>query len=170
MLGGGGGGLDNLFFFCRKTILSHFTFYAIFNIKIKYWKVPLHLLVKWEVVSPNSSRWGQLESISIMDYPLFPCSDFVSQMWGGGGGVGVMFFSHFMLFPTFLEKNIWEYKTIISHLMFSSCFFLYAGNIEKCPVHLQLLVKWEAVSPNSRYIGNFIMRLEILKSASSLTG
>ena len=41
-----------------------------------------------------------------------------------------MFFSHFMLFPTFLEKKIWEYKTIISHLMFSSCFFLYAGNIE----------------------------------------
>ena len=81
-------------------------------------------------------------------YPLFPCSDFVSQMWGwfGGGGCnvfltfyaisnrgtvgiyihyilyslvlilylkcggglgggGVMFFSHFMLFPTFLEKK-----------------------------------------------------------------
>ena len=36
-------------------------------------------------------------------YPLFLCSDFVSQMWGGGG---VMFFSHFMLFPTFLEKNL----------------------------------------------------------------
>ena len=34
----------------------------------------------------------------------------------------VMFFSHFMLFPTFLEKIIWEYKTIISHLMFSSFF------------------------------------------------
>ena len=44
-----------------------------------------------------------------------------------------MFFSHFMLFPTFLEKKIWEYKIIISHLMFSSCFFLYAGNIVKCP-------------------------------------
>ena len=27
--------------------------------------MPLHLLVKWEVVSPNS-RWGQLESISII--------------------------------------------------------------------------------------------------------
>ena len=43
----------------KKTILSHFTFYAIFNIKKKYLKVPLHLLVKWEVVSPNS-REGQL--------------------------------------------------------------------------------------------------------------
>ena len=38
-------------------------------------------------------------------YPLFPCSDFVSQMWGWLGGGGVMFFSYFMLFPTFLEKN-----------------------------------------------------------------
>ena len=49
----------------------------------------------------------------------------------GGGGCNV--FSHFMLFPTFLENKIWEYKTITSHLMYSSCFFLYAGNIEKCP-------------------------------------
>ena len=60
------GGVD---FFLRKTIRSHFTFYAIFNIKKK--KVPLHLLVKWEVVSPNS-REGQLESISIISsIPLF---------------------------------------------------------------------------------------------------
>ena len=42
----GGGGGCGFFFFCRKTILSHFTFYAIFNIKKKL-KVPLHLLVKW---------------------------------------------------------------------------------------------------------------------------
>ena len=27
---------------------------------------------------------------------------------GGLGGGGVIFFSHFMLFPTFLEKQIWE--------------------------------------------------------------
>ena len=38
-------------------------------------------------------------------YPLFPCSDFVSQMWGWFGEGGVMFFSHFMLFSTFLEKK-----------------------------------------------------------------
>ena len=69
--GGGGGGVE--FFFFRKTILSHFTFYAIFNIKNKnnIEKCPLHLLLKWEVVSPNS-RWGQLESISIISsIPLF---------------------------------------------------------------------------------------------------
>ena len=125
--------------------------------------MPLHLLVKWEVVSPNS-REGQLESI----YPLYPlpCSDFVSQMWGGGG---VMSFSHFMLFPTFLEKKIWEYKPIISHLMFSSCFFLYAGNIEKFPFTYSnwLNGRWFLQIVD---IGHFIMRLEILKSAPSLTG
>ena len=99
------------------------------------------------MVSPNS-RWGQLESISII-YPLFLCSDFVSKIWGGLGGGGVMFFSHFMLFPTFLEKKS-GYKPIISHLMFSSCFFCMLQNI-KVPLHLQLLVKWEVVSPNSRY-------------------
>ena len=38
-------------------------------------------------------------------YPLFPCSDFVSQMWGGLGRGGVMFFLHFMLFTTFLDNK-----------------------------------------------------------------
>ena len=141
---GGGRGCG---FFFRKTILSHFMFYAIFN----------------KVVSPNNWNLYPL-------YFLFPCSDFVSQMWGWfGGGGGVMFFSHFMLFPTFLEKTIWEYKPIISHLMFSSCFFLYAGNIEKCPFTYSYWL-------NGRWflqivdIGHFIMRLEIFKSAPSLTG
>ena len=65
--------------------------------------MPLHLLVKWEVVSPNS-RWGQLESISIISsIPLF-CFCISNVGWFGGGG-GVMFFSHFMLFPTFLENK-----------------------------------------------------------------
>ena len=79
-----------------------------------------------------------------------------------------MFFSHFMLFATFLAKKIWKYKTIISHLMFSSC-FLYAGNIVKCPFTYSYWL-------NSRWflqivdVGNFIMILEILKSAPSLTG
>ena len=107
----------------------------LFSTLTKYSKVPLLLLVKWEVVSPNS-REGQLESISIISsIPLF---------W-------VMFFSHFMLFPTFLEKQIWEYKAIISHLMFYSCFFCMLEKYCKVPLHLQLLVKWEVVSPNSRY-------------------
>ena len=155
-------------FFFKNSFSFHILCYFQ-NIK-KYWKVPLHLLVKWEVISPNS-RWGQLESISIISsIPLFWfCIWNVGVVWGGGGCV--MFFSHFMLFPTFIEKKIWEYQTIISHLMFSSCFFLYAGNIEKCPFTYSYMY-WL----NGRWflrivdIGNFIMRLEILKSAPSLTG
>ena len=64
-----------------KTIISHFTFYAIFNIKKKYWKVPLHLLVKWEVVTPNS-REGQFESISI--YILYSLVLILYLKCGGG--------------------------------------------------------------------------------------
>ena len=51
---------------------------------------------------------------------------------GGGGGGGVMFFSHFMLFPTFIEKKSWNTNHYFSFNVFF-VFFLYAGNIEKCP-------------------------------------
>ena len=44
--------------------------------KILKKNVPLHLLVKWEVVSPNS-REGQLEESIYIIYPLFPCSDYM---------------------------------------------------------------------------------------------
>ena len=67
-------------------------------------------------------------------YPLFPCSEILYlKRGGGGGGGGVMFFSHFMLFPTFLEKKIWEYKPIISHLMFSLCFFCMLEILKSAP-------------------------------------
>ena len=97
-----------------------FTFYAIFNIKIFFFEengpFTYWLNGRWFLQIVERDSWNL--------YPLFPCSDFVSQMWGWfGGGGSVMFFSHFMLFPTFLEKQIWECKTMISHLMFSSWFF-----------------------------------------------
>ena len=152
-------------FFLEKQffLISRF---MLFSTLIFFLKVPLHLLVKWEVVSPNS-REGQLESIYIISsIPLFWfCISNVGVVWGGGG---IMFFSHFMLFPTFLEKQNWEYKPIISYLMFS-WFFLYAGNIEKFPFTYSYWL-------NGRWflqivdIGHFIMRLEIFKSAPSLTG
>ena len=68
----------------------------------------------------------------------------------GGGGGGCNVFLTFYAISNILEKQIWEYKTIISHLMFSSCFFV-CWKYCKVPLHLQLLVKWEVVSPNSRY-------------------
>ena len=78
-----------------------------------------------------------------------------------------------MLFTFLEEKNVgntknifWLRKTTISHLMFSSCFF-YAGNIEKCPFTYWLNGRWFLQIID---IGNLNMRLEILKSAPSLTG
>ena len=108
-------------FFFRKTILSHFTFYAIFNIKKKkpftYW-----LNGRWFLQIVERDSWNLYPL-----YPLFPCSDFVSHLKCGGGlggGGGVMFFSHFMLNQHFLEK-IWEYKPIISQFNVFFMFFLY---------------------------------------------
>ena len=89
-------------------------------------------------------------------------------MWGWFGGEGNVFLTFYAIYNISI-KIFWEYKTIISDLMFSSCFFLYAGNIEKCSVTYSYWL-------NGRWflqildIGNFIMRLEILKSAPSLTG
>ena len=83
-----------------------------------------------------------------------------------------MFFSHFMLFPTFLENKIWKYKTCYFSFNVFFVFFLYAGNIVKCPFTYHAYSYWL----NGRWflqivdIGNFIMRLEILKSSPSLTG
>ena len=88
---------------------------------------------------------------------------------GGLGGGGCNVFLTFYAISNISRKKILEYKPFISHLMFSSCFFLYVGNIEKCPFTYSYWL-------NGRWflqivdIGHFIMRLEILKSAPSLTG
>ena len=67
VVGGGGGNVflayfQHIFSF-RKTILFHLMFSSCFcmldlfptflDFFWKYWKVPLHLLVEWEVVYPN---------------------------------------------------------------------------------------------------------------------
>ena len=83
-------------------------FYAIFNIaKNNIEKCPFTYWLngRWLLQIVDRDSWNLYPL-----YPLFPCSDFESQMWGWlGGGGGVMFFSHVMLF-TFLEKKNWEYK------------------------------------------------------------
>ena len=110
-------------FFFRKTILSHISRFMLFSTfkkkNIKKYPFTYWLNGRWFLQLVEKDSWNLYPL-----YPLFPCSDFVSQMWGwfGGWGGGVMFFSHFMLFPTFLEKKIWEYKPIISHLMFLRVF------------------------------------------------
>ena len=146
----------------QKTILSDFTFYAIFNIKQNIEKCPFTYWLngRWflQIVERDSCNLYPL-------YSLFPCSDFISQL---GGGCNI--FSHFMLFPTFLEKtNLGIQDHYFSFNVFFVFFFLYAGNIVKCPFTYSYWL-------NGRWflqivdIGNFIMRLEILKSSPSLTG
>ena len=84
-----------------------------------------------------NGRWFLLYSLVMILYLKY-----------GGGGCNV--FLTFYAISNISRKKIWEYKTIISHLMFSSCFFV-CWKYCKVPLHLQLLVKWEVVSPNSRY-------------------
>ena len=60
--------------------------------------MPLHLLVKWEVVSPNS-RWEQLESISDIDGMLFEF--FMNFLMIEKNKILRIFFSKFLVFFTF---------------------------------------------------------------------
>ena len=64
-----------------------------------------------------------------------------------------------------MQKKIWEKNNYFSFNVFFV--FFYAGNIEKCPFTFWLNGRWFFQIVD---IGNFNMRLEILKSASSLTG
>ena len=90
--------------------------------------------------------------------------------WFGGGGGGCNVFLTFYAISNISRNKILEYKPIISHLMFSLCFFLYVGNIEKCPFTYSYWLNGRWFLQIIVDIGHFIMRLEILKSAPSLTG
>ena len=155
-----------IFFFRRRTILSDVTFYAIFNIEKNIEKCPFTYWLngRWflQIVERNSCNLYPL-------YLLFLLWFCILKMGGGwGGGGGVMFFSHFMLFPTFLEKNYLGIQNNYFSFNVFFVFFLYAGNIVKCPFTYSYWL-------NGRWflqivdIGNVIMRLEILKSSPSLT-
>ena len=87
--GGGGGGGVWIFFF-RKTILSHFTFYAIFNIKkqnIKKYPFTYWLNGRWFLQIVERDSWNL--------YPLYPLYSLVLILYLKCGGGGV----------TFLEKK-----------------------------------------------------------------
>ena len=111
-------------------------------------KIPFHLLVKWEVVSPN--REGQLESISIISsIPLFWfCISNVGVVWGGGGCN--VFLTFYAISNISRNKNL-GIQTNYFSFNFFFVFFFVCWKYWKVPLHLQLLAKWEVVSPNSRY-------------------
>ena len=118
--------------------------------------MPLHLLVKWEVVSPNS-RWGQLESISIISsIPLFWFC--ISNVGVFGGGCNV--FLTFYAISNISRKKYLGIQT--NYFSFNVFFMFFFGNIERCPFTYSYWL-------NGRWflqivdIWHFIMRLEILK-------
>ena len=132
---GGGGGCRQICFAEKQFFLALFRVLFYFQHLTKYWKVPLHLLVKREVVSPNS-RWGQWKSISNMCFiPLFwSCISNVGVVGGGGGGN--VLFSFYAISNISRRKNnnsgntniIFFRKTILFHLMWFFVFF-YARSI-----------------------------------------
>ena len=112
-------------FFFRKIILSHFTFYAIFNIKKKIYIEKCPFTYWWWFL-----QIVDIETVAIyIHYILYSLVLILYLKCGGGlrGGGGVMVFSHVMLFTTFLEK---KYNYFSFNVFFM---FFYAGNIEKCP-------------------------------------
>ena len=74
--------------------------------------MPLHLLVKWEVVSPNS-RSGQLESISDIDGMLFEFFMIFLNI-EQNKILRIFFFSKFHVFFTFHAiSNIKKKKNLV---------------------------------------------------------
>ena len=61
-----------------------------------YW-----LNVRWFLQIVERDSWNLYPL-----YPLFPCSDFVSQMWGWFGGGGGLFSHILCYFKHFRKKNL----------------------------------------------------------------
>ena len=101
-------------------------FYAIFNIKKNIEKYPFTYWLKgrWFLQIVERYSWNLYPL-----YPLFPCSDFVSQTWGGGCNVFLTFYA---ISNISRKKNLEIQTNYFSFNVFFVCFF-YAGNIEKCP-------------------------------------
>ena len=121
---GGGGCVD---FFCRKTIRSHFTFYAIFNIKknIKKYPFTYWLNGRWFLQIVERDIWNLYPL-----YPLFPCSDFVSQMWGGGCNVFLTFYA---ISNISRKKNLGIQTNYFSFNVFFVFFFCMLEILKSAP-------------------------------------
>ena len=134
---GGGGGCK--FFFLRKTILSHFTFCAIFNIK-NIEKCPFTYWL--------NGRWF----LQIVDYIIIILYSLVLILYlkcGGGLGAGCnVFLTFYAISNISRKKNLGIQNNYFSFNVFFV--FFVCWKYWKVPLHLQLLVKWEVVSPNSR--------------------
>ena len=116
------------FFFQNFMVFSCFMLFSTLK-KIYIEKCPFTYWLnrRWFLQIVDGDSWNLYPL-----YPLFPCSDFVSQMWGGWGG-GCNVFLTFYAISNISRKKILEYKPIISHLMFSSCFFCMLEILKSAP-------------------------------------
>ena len=139
-----------LIFFFRKTIISLISLFMLFSTLKKnniekcpftYW-----LNRRWFLQIVDGDSWNLYPL-----YPLFPCSDFVSQMWGWFGGGGCNVFLTFYAISNISRKTNLGIQTNYFSFHVFFVFFFVCWKYWKVPLHLQLLVKWEVVSPNSRY-------------------
>ena len=149
-------------FFFRKTILSHLTFYAIFNIKKKYIKnCPFiyWLNGRWFLQIVDRAFWNLYPFIHYILYSLV----LILYLKCGGGGCNV-FLTFYAIYNISRKIKFWECNYFSFNVFFV---FFYAGNIENCPFTYWLNGRWFLQIVD---IKNFNMRLEILKSAPSLTG
>ena len=152
------------FLISRSMIFSTLKQYNIEKCPFTYW-----LNGRWFLQIVDRDSWNLYPL-----YPLFPCSDFVSQMWGwfGGGGGCNVFLIFYAIYNISKKKEFGNTNFVAveknNYFSFNVFFmFLYAGNIEKCPFTYWLNGRCFLQIVDIR---NFNMRLEILKSAPSLTG
>ena len=130
----GGGGV-----WIFKNNSFWFTFYAIFNIQTNIEKCPFTYWL--------NGRWFLqiVERDSCNLYPLYLLFLLWFCILNVGGGV--MFYA---ISNISRKKNLGIQNNYFSFNVFFVVFFV-CWKYCKVPLHLQLLVKWEVVSPNSRY-------------------
>ena len=132
--GWGGGGVE--FFFLEKQffLISRFMLFS--------------TLIKIETPRPSSrpsrlvywlnGRWFlQIPVVDRDSWNLYPLYTLILYLKCGGGfgrgGGGCNVFLTFYAISNISRKKFWEYKTIISHLMFSSCFFCMLEILKSAP-------------------------------------
>ena len=133
--GGGGGGCWIFFLEKQFSLISRFMLFSTLKKNIE--KCPFTIV--------DRDSWNLYPL-----YPLFPCSDFVSQIWGWFGGGGDVFLTFYAISNISRTQNLGIQNNYFSFNVFF-VFFFVCWKYWKVPLHLQLLVKWEVVSPNSRY-------------------
>ena len=156
----GGGGIL-IFLEKQLFLISRFMLFSTLKKNIEKCPFTYWLNGRWFLQIVERDSWNLYPL-----YPLFPCSDFVSQMWGW---LGCNVFLTFYAISSISKKNYLGIQTnyFSFNVFFVFCFVCW--KYWKVPRHLQLLAKWEVVSPNSRY-REFYHEIEICPFTYWLNG